>query len=123
MELAVRKSAAWLLCRDGSSRGLLVVCFKSTLRDQKLPQRKNLVAQTVVGAGPCFILVFTHHRHRTNLFRKSCYLNRNQESSGLLTRGNNIVEGYPTIQWLVTFQLLNRRQTLDRASLGARISG
>jgi len=35
----------------------------------------------MVGAGPCFILVFTHHSHRINLFRKSRYLNRNQESS------------------------------------------
>jgi len=50
----------------------------------------------VVGADPGFILVFTRHRHRTNLFRKSRYLNRNQESSRALAKGNNIVESYPT---------------------------
>ena len=33
LELAVRKPAAWLLCRHGFSRRLLVVCFKSTLWD------------------------------------------------------------------------------------------
>ena len=43
------------------------------------------MAQTVVGAGPCSILVFTHHSHRINLFRKSRYLNRNQESSSRAT--------------------------------------
>jgi len=45
----------------------------------------------MVGAGPCFILVFTHHRHLTNLFRKNRYLNRNQESSRLLAKSDNIV--------------------------------
>ena len=34
----------------------------------------------MVGAGSCFILVFTHRRHLINLFRKSRYLNKNQES-------------------------------------------
>lgn len=33
MELAVRKSAAWLLCRHGFYRRLFVVCFKSSLWD------------------------------------------------------------------------------------------
>lgn len=39
------------------------------------------MAQTMVGAGPCFILVFTRNSHRTNLFGKGRYLNRNQELS------------------------------------------
>ena len=34
----------------------------------------------MVGAGPYFILVFAHHSHRINLFRKSRYLNRNLKS-------------------------------------------
>jgi len=63
----------------------------------KASAKKNLVAQAVVGAGPCFILVFIHHSHRTNLFRKSCHLNRNQGSSRPLAKGNNIVrcDGQP----------------------------
>ena len=33
VELAVRKSVTWLLCRHGSYRRLLMVYFKSTLWD------------------------------------------------------------------------------------------
>lgn len=45
----------------------------------------------MVGAGPCFILVFACHSHRTNLFWKNRYLNRNQESLRALTNINNVV--------------------------------
>jgi len=33
LELEVGMSVAWLLCRHGFSRGLFLVCFKSTLWD------------------------------------------------------------------------------------------
>src|SRR4030042_1217670 len=82
VELAVREPADWLLRGHGFLRRLPVVCFKPTLRDQKLPQGKNLVAQRMVGASSCFILVFTRNRHSSNLFRKDRYL----------SRGNNIVD-------------------------------
>lgn len=88
LELAAGKSAAGLLRRYGFSGRLLLVCSESALRHQELPQRKNLVAQAMVGAGPRFILVFAHHRHRTGLSRKSCYLN----SDKLLTEQNRVPE-------------------------------
>jgi hypothetical protein len=49
-----------------------------------------MVAQTVVGASSCFVLVFTHNRHSTDLFRKDCYLSKKEESSRLLTKVNHL---------------------------------
>ena len=56
MELAVGMSAAGILRGDDFHRRLFVVCVESVLRDKEFPERENLVAQNMVGAGAGFIL-------------------------------------------------------------------